>query len=144
MRPDDGRVVSNFICAALKNEPITIYGNGQQTRSFCFVDDMLEGLTRLMNIEMPAQPINLGNPDERTVLDLAKIILELTGSSSKLINCPLPSDDPVKRQPDITRAKAFLNWQPTIELEDGLKRTIEYFAQHITDGQFHIDIKKAL
>jgi UDP-glucuronate decarboxylase len=127
MRPDDGRVVSNFICAALKNEPITVYGDGLQTRSFCYVDDMVEGLLGLMNAEIEAQPVNLGNPDERTVLDLAHLVIKLTNSSSFIEHQGLPLDDPIKRQPDITRAKTLLNWEPKTSLEDGLMKTIEHF-----------------
>lgn len=132
MDPDDGRVVSNFIVQALKNNPITIYGNGQQTRSFCYVEDLIDGFLKLME-SMPGftGPVNLGNPNEFTMLELAKIILELTGSSSKLEFRELPQDDPKQRQPDIQLAKTALNWQPTISLRDGLLRTINYFEARL-------------
>ena len=128
MHPDDGRVVSNFIVQVLKDEDITIYGDGQQTRSFCYVDDMIEGLVRMM--ESPAKftgPMNLGNPAEFTMLELAEKVLALTGSKSKLCFRPLPTDDPKQRQPDITLASNKLGWQPSVSLEDGLKETIGYF-----------------
>ena len=128
MHPNDGRVVSNFIVQALKGEDITIYGEGNQTRSFCYVDDMIEGFLRLM--ESPEDftgPVNLGNPGEFTILELAKKILEMTGSGSRIIFEPLPADDPKQRQPDISLAKNNLDWQPTVPLENGLKKTIEYF-----------------
>lgn len=128
MHPNDGRVVSNFIVQALKGEDITLYGDGEQTRSFCYVDDLVEGLIRLM--ESPdgvTGPINLGNPGEFTIKELAEHIIDLTGSSSKMINKPLPQDDPKQRQPNITRAKDALDWQPTIALRDGLSKTIPYF-----------------
>ena len=129
MLPDDGRVVSNFIVQALKGEDITVYGDGSQTRSFCYVDDMIDGLIRLMNSPDDfTGPVNLGNPVEFTILLLAGKIIELTNSKSKIIFKELPSDDPKQRQPDITLAKENLNWQPTIHLEDGLKKTINYFA----------------
>ena len=129
MLPDDGRVVSNFIVQALKGEDITVYGDGSQTRSFCYVDDMIDGLIRLMNSPDDfTGPVNLGNPVEFTILLLAEKIIELTNSKSKIIFKELPSDDPKQRQPDITLAKEKLNWRPTIHLEDGLKKTIDYFA----------------
>ena len=129
MLPDDGRVVSNFIVQALKGEDITVYGDGSQTRSFCYVDDMIDGLIRLMNSPDDfTGPVNLGNPVEFTILLLAGKIIELTNSKSKIIFKELPSDDPKQRQPDITLAKENLNWRPTIHLEDGLKKTINYFA----------------
>lgn len=127
MNPNDGRVVSNFIVQALKGEDITIYGDGTQTRSFCYVDDLIEGMYRLMNTEGFTGPINIGNPGEFTMLELAMKVLELTGSSSKLVYRPLPSDDPLQRKPVIELAKEKLNWAPTIMLEEGLKKTIEYF-----------------
>jgi UDP-glucuronate decarboxylase len=128
MHPEDGRVVSNFILQALKNEPITIYGTGSQTRSFCYVDDMIDGLTRLMNIEGDVDgPVNLGNPVEVTIVELAERIVALVGSRSLLKYQPLPQDDPRQRCPDITRARQLLHWSPKIELEDGLARTIAYF-----------------
>lgn len=127
-----GRVVSNFILQALRNEPITVYGDGSQTRSFCYVDDMIEGIIKLMNTSVEVTgPINLGNPDEFTILDLAKKIVELTGSKSEIIFKQLPQDDPIQRQPDITLAKEQLNWQPEIKLEDGLTKTIEYFMHFV-------------
>ena len=129
MHPNDGRVVSNFIVQALEGRPITIYGDGSQTRSFCYVDDLIEGFLRLMN--SPADitgPINLGNPGEFTILQLAETVIRLTGSRSRIEHRPLPQDDPRQRQPDITRAKTLLDWQPTIPLEEGLRRTIAYFA----------------
>lgn len=128
MLPDDGRVVSNFIVQALQNRDITIYGDGRQTRSFCYVDDMVEGLIRLMNSrEAFTGPVNLGNPNEFTILDLARHILDQTGSRSKLVFKPLPSDDPMQRQPDISLARKELHWEPAIQLEEGLRRTVEYF-----------------
>lgn len=130
MHPQDGRVVSNFIVQALSGEDITIYGDGLQTRSFCYVDDMIEGFVRMMN--SPADlvgPINLGNPNEFTVKELAEKVLKLTGSKSKLIFMPLPQDDPKQRQPNISLAREKLGWQPTVELEDGLKETIAYFKK---------------
>ena len=128
MHPNDGRVVSNFIVQALRGEDITIYGEGQQTRSFCYVDDLVEGFIRLMGTpDEVTGPINLGNPGEFTMLQLAERVLALTGSSSKLVFRPLPQDDPKQRQPDITQAKAVLDWQPTIALDNGLEKTISYF-----------------
>lgn len=128
MHPNDGRVVSNFIVQALKGNDITIYGDGTQTRSFCYVDDLLEGMVRLMNSrEDFTGPVNIGNPGEFTMIELAEKVLQLTASKSKLIHMPLPADDPLQRKPDITIAKKELGWEPTIPLEEGLKRTIEYF-----------------
>jgi len=128
MHPNDGRVVSNFIMQALRGEPITIYGDGQQTRSFCYVDDMVEGFVRLMNSESGfTGPVNLGNPGEFTIRELAEKVIELTNSKSELINKPLPHDDPKQRQPDITLAREKLDWEPTLRLADGLKQTIAYF-----------------
>jgi len=128
MRRDDGRVVSNFIVQALNNNDITIYGSGQQSRSFCFVDDLIEGLISMMNSRDGfTGPVNLGNPGEFTMLELAQLIIELTDSKSKLIYMPLPQDDPTQRKPTIELAKKELGWQPTIPLQEGLKRTIEYF-----------------
>ncbi len=130
MHPNDGRVVSNFIVQALKGEDITIYGDGQQSRSFCFVDDMIEGFVRLMNSgDGLTGPVNLGNPGEYTMLELAETILKLSCSSSKLVNKPLPQDDPRQRQPDIALAQSALGWTPQVHLEDGLKETIDYFRQ---------------
>lgn len=128
MNPDDGRVVSNFIVQALKGQDITIYGEGTQTRSFQYVDDLVEGMIRLMaSADDFTGPVNIGNPGEFTMLELAQKVIELTGSASKLTYKPLPQDDPLQRQPDITLAKQELNWEPTIALEEGLKKTIEYF-----------------
>jgi UDP-glucuronate decarboxylase len=128
MHPNDGRVVSNFIVQALKGEDITLYGDGQQTRSFCYVDDLVEGLIRLMESpEGVTGPINLGNPGEFTIKELAENVIDLTGSKSKMVNKPLPEDDPRQRQPDITRAKSNLDWEPTIALREGLTKTIAYF-----------------
>ena len=132
MSPEDGRVVSNFIVQALKNNDITIYGDGTQTRSFCYVDDLVEGLVRLMNNSDSTQsPINLGNPNEISVLELAQKIISMTNSNSKVIQLPLPQDDPKQRRPDIDKAKKILGWQPTIDLENGLIKTIEYFRDII-------------
>jgi UDP-glucuronate decarboxylase len=128
MHPQDGRVISNFIVQALNNEPITIYGAGTQTRSFCYVDDLVEGLMRLMNVEAEVEgPINLGNPNEITILELAERIISLVGSRSKLEFWPSPQDDPRQRCPDITRAKKILHWSPKVLLDQGLQRTIAYF-----------------
>ncbi|MEM6916282.1 MAG: UDP-glucuronic acid decarboxylase family protein [Verrucomicrobiota bacterium] len=127
MLPDDGRVVSNFIMQALKGDDITIYGDGTQTRSFCFVDDLIEGFVRLMNHPTLTGPVNIGNPGEFTMLELAEKVLEKVGGSSKLTFHPRPGDDPLQRQPDITVAKEELGWEPTIDLSEGLDRTIEYF-----------------
>jgi UDP-glucuronate decarboxylase len=132
MSLNDGRVVSNFIIQALKNEPITIFGNGQQTRSFQYVNDLIEALIRLMNSsDENIHPINIGNPGEFTMLELANKIISITGSKSELQFYPLPEDDPVQRQPDITKAKNILNWEPTIKLETGLEKTIEYFKKEL-------------
>jgi UDP-glucuronate decarboxylase len=133
MHPHDGRVVSNFIVQALKGEDITIFGDGQQTRSFCYVDDLIEGLLRLMDSPTGVTgPVNLGNPGEFTMLELAERVLHLTRSTSKLAFKPLPSDDPRQRQPDIGMAQQTLGWQPTVSLEDGLKETIAYFRTSLT------------
>ncbi len=128
MHANDGRVVSNFVVQALKGEPITIYGNGQQTRSFCYVDEMVEAFVRLMNSDDEfIGPVNLGNPGEFTIRELAEKTLAMTGSSSELINLPLPQDDPTQRQPDISLAKEKLGWEPVIKLDEGLAHTIDYF-----------------
>ncbi|MBI4696179.1 MAG: SDR family oxidoreductase [Gammaproteobacteria bacterium] len=135
MHPQDGRVVSNFILQALRNEPITIYGDGSQTRSFCYVDDLIQGLIRLMQTPPDVLgPINLGNPNEFTIRQLAEAVIELTGSRSTLVAKPLPSDDPRQRCPDITRARKTLDWQPTIQLRDGLAKTIAYFENLLSRG----------
>lgn len=132
MRGDDGRVVSNFIVQALKGEDITIYGDGSQTRSFCYVDDLVEALIKMMNSRKEfTGPVNLGNPGEFTMLELAQKVIDLTGSKSKITYMPLPQDDPTQRKPVIELAKKELDWQPTIPLEEGLKKTIEYFKKNI-------------
>lgn len=132
MHPNDGRVVSNFIVQALKGDPITIYGEGQQTRSFCYVDDLISGMISLMETGPHITgPINIGNPNEFTILELARRVIELTGSRSELVYKALPGDDPQQRQPDISLAEAELNWSPTIELDQGLERTIAYFKSII-------------
>jgi UDP-glucuronate decarboxylase len=130
MHPNDGRVVSNFIVQALKGEPLTIYGDGSQTRSFCYVDDLIDGFVRFMDTaEEHTGPLNLGNPGEFTIRELAEMVIRLTSSRSAIIQRPLPQDDPKQRRPDITRAKALLGWEPRVRLEDGLRRTIAYFAR---------------
>ncbi len=129
MALNDGRVVSNFIVQALRNEDITVYGDGSQTRSFCFVDDLVEGMVRLMNRDGITGPMNIGNPAETTILEFATRIVELTGSSSKIIFKPLPADDPKQRQPDITLAREILGWQPETDIDTGLKKTIDYFSR---------------
>lgn len=134
MHHADGRVVSNFIVQALRNEPITIYGDGQQTRSFCYVDDLVEGFLRLMDTDSAVTgPMNIGNPVEFTIRELAEKTIALTGSKSKLIQLPLPQDDPRQRQPDITQAKKVLDWEPKVPLEEGLKRTIQYFRNRLPE-----------
>lgn len=135
MHPNDGRVVSNFIIQAIQNNPITIYGDGTQTRSFCYVDDMLDGLIKLMNTsDEIIGPINLGNPSEFKIIELAELIIDLTNSKSEIIHLPLPEDDPIRRQPDITKAKSILEWQPKISLKEGLVKTIEYFERLMIEG----------
>jgi UDP-glucuronate decarboxylase len=132
MHPADGRVVSNFIMQALKGEPITIYGDGSQTRSFCYVDDLIRGLMGLMETGPEVTgPTNIGNPNEFTVRELAEKVIELTGSSSKIVEEPLPQDDPKQRQPDISKAKRELGWEPTVQLEQGLTETIDYFRKFV-------------
>jgi UDP-glucuronate decarboxylase len=128
MHQNDGRVVSNFVVQALRGEPITVYGDGSQTRSFCYVDDLIEAFIRFMGTapEHPG-PLNLGNPNEFTILELAKRVVALTGSRSPIVFAPLPGDDPVQRQPDIARARALLGWEPAVQLEDGLRKTIAHF-----------------
>lgn len=130
MTANDGRVVSNFIMQALRGEDITVYGDGTQTRSFCYVDDLIDGIVKMMNVENFTGPVNLGNPGEFTMLELAELVLKLTGSKSKIVYRPLPSDDPTQRCPVIDLAKEKLNWQPTVKLEDGLKVTIKYFKEN--------------
>jgi len=130
MHPDDGRVVSNFIMQALHGKPITVYGDGSQSRSFCYVDDLIDGFLKLMDSPDDfTGPVNLGNPNEFTILELAEVVIRLTKSKSKIIRKPLPSDDPTQRQPDIKLAKKVLKWKPKIELEQGLKETIKYFKK---------------
>jgi len=127
MHPNDGRVVSNFIVQALRNEDISIYGDGMQTRSFCYVDDLLEGMQRTMEQQESIGPVNIGNPGEFSMLELAKIIIDLTGSKSRLVFKPRPADDPRQRKPDISLAKKILDWEPTVPLKEGLQKTIAYF-----------------
>jgi UDP-glucuronate decarboxylase len=128
MHPNDGRVVSNFILQALRGEPVTIYGDGSHTRSFCYVDDLVEGLMRLMNApDTVTGPVNLGNPVETTILELAEKIIDLAGSQSEIVAKPLPTDDPEKRQPDIALARNLLDWEPRVPLDEGLRNTISYF-----------------
>ena len=129
MNPSDGRVVSNFIVQALRGEDITVYGDGTQTRSFCYVDDLIDGMIRMMETEDFIGPVNLGNPGEFTMLELAEKVISLTGSGSKIVHEPLPSDDPAQRRPVIDLAKEKLGWQPSVDLTDGLERTIEYFRK---------------
>ncbi|MCB1731116.1 MAG: SDR family oxidoreductase [Halieaceae bacterium] len=132
MHPNDGRVVSNFIMQALRGEPITLYGDGSQTRSFCYVTDLVEGLIRLMNSGNEVTgPINLGNPNEFTIRQLAELIIEITGSKSELEYKPLPTDDPLQRQPDILQAKEILDWVPDVQLDQGLENTIDYFRPYV-------------
>ena len=143
MHPNDGRVVSNFIVQALQGRDITLYGDGHQTRSFCYVDDLIEAFIRFMDVDAAADgvsaypgPINIGNPGEFTIKELAEIIIEMTGSKSKVTYCPLPKDDPVQRQPDITLAKKYLNnWEPKIQLQNGLKKTIKYFDELLSSAK---------
>jgi UDP-glucuronate decarboxylase len=136
MHPNDGRVVSNFVVQALQNRDITIYGNGSQTRSFCYVDDLIDGLVRLMeSSDDVIGPINLGNPSEFTIRELAETVIDLTGSKSRLVDRPLPTDDPKQRQPDISRARELLNWRPTQALREGLLKTIAYFEDLLESGQ---------
>ena len=135
MLADDGRVVSNFIVQALQGQDITVYGEGQQTRSFCYVDDLIEGFVGLMNQDQVVGPMNIGNPGEFTILELAQKVIELTGSNSKIVYRPMPEDDPRQRKPDITQARKVLGWEPKVQLEAGLKKTIEYFAQQLCSAQ---------
>ena len=131
MLADDGRVVSNFIVQALKGEDLTVYGDGSQTRSFCYVDDLIDGFVRLMNQDKTVGPVNIGNPGEFTMLELAELVLKKVGGKSKITNLPLPADDPKQRRPDISMAKEFLGWEPKVPLAAGLDRTIEYFRHAI-------------
>ncbi|HEY8576022.1 MAG TPA: UDP-glucuronic acid decarboxylase family protein [Devosia sp.] len=136
MSPEDGRIVSNLIVQALSGEPLTIYGTGEQTRSFCYVSDLVAGLISLMNVDPnPGAPVNIGNPGEFTIAELADLVLEMTGSTSPIVHRPLPVDDPQRRRPDITRAKQLLGWEPRIPLAQGLELTIPWFAQSLRDSQ---------
>ena len=143
MHPNDGRVVSNFIVQALQGAPITIYGDGSQTRAFCFVDDLIEGLLRLMAAaDDVTGPVNLGNPQETSVAALADLIIALTGSRSAITRCPLPVDDPIQRSPDINQAATLLGWQPTTPLADGLARTIAYFDNLLSEGRSSVRLRQ--
>jgi UDP-glucuronate decarboxylase len=131
MNPDDGRVVSNFIVQALRGQDITVYGDGSQTRSFCYVDDLIEGFLRLMEQTATVGPVNIGNPGEFTMLELAEVVLKQVGGKSKIVHKDLPADDPKQRQPDITLAKKYLQWEPKVPLEEGIEKTIEYFRGEV-------------
>jgi len=133
MHPNDGRVVSNFIVQALQNQDITIYGDGSQTRSFCYVDDLVEAFVRFMNQDDFVGPMNAGNPNEFTIKELAEKVISITGSSSKIVHRDLPQDDPKQRQPDISLAKSKLSWEPTISIDDGIKLSIPYFSNRIKE-----------
>jgi UDP-glucuronate decarboxylase len=135
MAPNDGRVVSNFILQALRGEDITVYGKGEQTRSFCYIDDLVDGLIRMMETPDFIGPVNLGNPDEFTILQLAKAVIDITGSKSRIVFEKLPADDPTQRQPDIRLAKEKLEWEPAIPLKKGLKKTVEYFEDLLKSGE---------
>jgi dTDP-glucose 4,6-dehydratase len=130
LSPGDGRVVSNFVAQALRGEPLTVYGDGSQTRSLCYVDDEVKGLIALLDSDLTG-PVNIGNPDERSMLDLARFVLEVTGSASGIVHHPLPKDDPTRRCPDITLARTALGWEPIVDLRDGIARTIEYFSERV-------------
>lgn len=132
MNPDDGRVVSNFIVQSLRGEDITVYGDGSQTRSFCYVDDLIEGFLRLMEQEKTVGPVNIGNPGEFTMLELAELVLKKVGGKSKIVHQDLPADDPRQRQPDISLAKKYLEWQPAVPLEQGIEKTIDYFRKEFS------------
>jgi UDP-glucuronate decarboxylase len=135
MHPNDGRVVSNFIVQALKGENITVYGDGAQSRSFCYVDDLVEAMSRMMATPRSVTgPINIGNPNEFTIRELAELIIELTGSKSRIVTAPLPSDDPRQRQPDITKARELLGWLPRIQLREGLVKTVAYFDAILSEN----------
>jgi UDP-glucuronate decarboxylase len=131
MNPDDGRVVSNFIVQALRGEDITVYGDGSQTRSFCYVDDLIEGFLRLMEQSETVGPVNIGNPGEFTMLELAEVVLKQVGGKSKIVHKDLPADDPKQRQPDISLAKKYLKWEPKVPLSEGIGKTIEYFRSEV-------------
>jgi nucleoside-diphosphate-sugar epimerase len=128
--PSDGRVVSNFVCQSIRGEDLTVYGDGSQTRSFCYVDDEIKGILALLDSHERG-PINIGNPVEFTMMELSEIVLELTGSKSKIVYRPLPEDDPLQRRPDITKARELLGWEPAVELRDGLVRTIDWFKESL-------------
>ena len=134
MAPDDGRVISNFITQALRGEPLTIYGDGRQTRSFCYVDDLIDGLIRMMDQDEHVGPVNLGNPVENSMLELAEAVLKVTGSKSALKHVELPADDPKRRCPDIGRARQWLGWQPTVDLETGLRSTVDYYRHLLQES----------
>jgi UDP-glucuronate decarboxylase len=143
MRADDGRVISNMICQALEGEDLTIYGDGSQTRSFCFVDDTVEALVRLMASEAPIMPVNIGNPEELSVRALAERIMALTDTRSRIVRKPLPKDDPTRRRPDIGRAIALLDWRPTVDLDRGLEATIGWFEEAQMRGQLAMPLVEA-
>ncbi len=144
MQANDGRVVSNFIVQALRGQPITIYGDGSQTRSFCFVEDLVDGLIRLMDTpESVTGPINLGNPNEFTIRELAELVVDITGAKSRIEYLPLPADDPRQRQPDITKARDILDWAPTIDLRQGVERTVAYFEEQIRNNLLQINANPA-
>ena len=130
LQPNDGRVISNFMVQALQGEPLTIYGDGSQTRSFCYVSDLIDGIL-LLSRSQEHLPVNIGNPDEWTILECAREVLAVTGSKSEIIFHPLPEDDPARRRPDITRARALLGWEPTIKLREGLEKSLEYFKSFV-------------
>jgi nucleoside-diphosphate-sugar epimerase len=132
MHENDGRVVSNFVLQALRGDPITVYGQGEQTRSFCYVSDLIEGFVRLLATQEDPGPVNIGNPSERTIKDLAELTIKLTGSRSELRYEPLPVDDPTRRCPDITKAKTLLGWEPKVSIEEGLSATIAYFRDYLS------------
>ncbi|NLF37959.1 SDR family oxidoreductase [bacterium] len=134
MQADDGRVISNFVVQALRGEPLTVYGKGGQTRSFCFIDDLVEGAVRMMNLDDFFGPVNIGNPAEFTIMELAEKVLRLTGAKSTIVFKPLPQDDPTQRQPDISLAKQKLGWKPSVNLDEGLKRTIAYFKRVLKES----------
>jgi dTDP-glucose 4,6-dehydratase len=134
LAPSDGRVISNFLSQSLRGEPLTIYGSGQQTRSFCYVSDLIEGIVRLARSNEHL-PVNIGNPDEFTILECAQTVLRVTGSTSSLRFESLPEDDPTRRQPDISKARRLLNWEPKLSLEEGLRLSVDYFAQKINDAR---------
>ena len=134
MHPEDGRVVSNFVVQALRGESLTVYGGGHQTRSFCFVDDLIDGLIRMMNQDVHHGPVNLVNPEEITIRQLAERTNKASGSSSRIVDKPLPTDDPRKRRPDITLARELLGWEPTHSLDQGLKKTVDFFKELLAEG----------